>query len=166
MPLPIDNKKDVAVGITLPLRNSDKGFFNKSYTTLEQAKSNLKNLLLTQKGERPFQPELGTNIYRILFEPITDSMPDRIAESIEDGIQKWLPYLKIEKLQVTEDDTTWAKDVDAGLIRVHIEFALKNDPTFTDSITFRFNAGLGAGTTTEVGGANISSGGTSVGGGY
>ena len=164
MPLPIDNKKDVAVGITLPLRNSDKGFFNKSYTTLEQAKTNLKNLLLTQKGERPFQPQLGTDIYRILFEPITEELPDRIAETIEDSVQKWLPYLTIVKLKVSEDDDTWAKDIDAVLIRVHIEFALKNDPTFTNAITFRFNAGLGAGTTTEIGGAGGSVGGT--GGGY
>ena len=161
MPLPIDNKKDVAVGITLPLRNSDKGFFNKSYTTLEQAKSNLKNLLLTQKGERPFQPELGTNLYRLLFEPITRELPDRIAETIEDGIQKWLPYLTITKLKVTEDDTQWAKDNDAGVIRISISFALKNDPNFTDNLTFKFNAGLGAGTTTE-----ITSGGSTVGGGY
>ena len=164
MPLPIDNKKDVAVGITLPLRNSDKGFFNKSYTTLEQAKSNLKNLLLTQKGERPFQPQLGTDIYRILFEPMTNDLPDRIAETIEDGVQKWLPYLNIVNLKVSEDDDTWAKDIDAGVIRISIDFALKNDPTFTNNLTFRFNAGLGAGTTTETGGAGASIGGT--GGGY
>ena len=163
MPLPIDNKKDVAVGITLPLRNSDKGFFNKSYTTLEQAASNIKNLLLTQKGERPFQPELGTDIYRILFEPITAELPDRIAETIEDGVRKWLPYVNIVKLTVTEDDDTWSKDIDAGLIRVHIEFALRNDPTFSNTLTFRFNAGLGAGTTTEVGGSSL---GGNAGGGY
>ena len=30
----------------------------------------VRNLLLTQKGERPFQPELGSDIYRLLFEPM------------------------------------------------------------------------------------------------
>ena len=55
---PIDFQKDVAVGVKLPF-GKPNGLFAQSYTTEEQATSNLKNLLLTRKGERPFQPEFG-----------------------------------------------------------------------------------------------------------
>ena len=55
---PIDLEPDIAVGITLPF-GKDKGLFSLSYTTEEQSISNLKNLLLTRKGERLFQPEFG-----------------------------------------------------------------------------------------------------------
>ena len=42
---PLDFEKDVAIGITLPF-GKNKGLFSLSYSTEEQAISNLKNLLL------------------------------------------------------------------------------------------------------------------------
>jgi hypothetical protein len=62
---PLDLKRNVAIGVVLPMGGNP--LFKLSYTTEEQALSNLKNLLLTRKGERPFQPLFGTNIYSILF---------------------------------------------------------------------------------------------------
>jgi hypothetical protein len=65
---PIDLKPNKAVGVMLPLGGSP--MFKSSYTTEQQAISNLKNLLLTTKGERPFQPLFGSDIYSLLFENI------------------------------------------------------------------------------------------------
>ena len=58
---PLDFEKDVAIGITLPF-GKNKGLFSLSYTTEEQSISNLKNLLLTRKGERLFQPEFKLTV--------------------------------------------------------------------------------------------------------
>ena len=66
---PIDFNNDVAVGVKLPF-GKPNGLFSQSYTTEEQAVSNLKNLLLTRKGERPFQPLFGSDVYFQLFELI------------------------------------------------------------------------------------------------
>ena len=38
-----------AYGITLPLGRGETGFFQQAFVSFEQAKSNLKNLLLTKK---------------------------------------------------------------------------------------------------------------------
>ena len=46
---PIDFNNDVAVGVKLPF-GKPNGLFSQSYTTEEQAVSNLKNLLLTRKA--------------------------------------------------------------------------------------------------------------------
>ena len=73
MSSPIDQDKDVAVGITLPLRLGNSGYFEQSYTTLEQVKSNVINLLLTIPGERYMQPTFGSNLYSHLFEQFDDS---------------------------------------------------------------------------------------------
>ena len=59
---------DYAIGLTLPLQMSTNTF-NQSYDNLVQLKSNVRNLLLTKKGERLAQPTFGTNLHRLLFEP-------------------------------------------------------------------------------------------------
>ena len=56
---PLDLNDNVGVGVTLPFGKAN-GVFNQSFTTEEQATSNLKLLLLTIKGERPFQPNFGS----------------------------------------------------------------------------------------------------------
>ena len=52
----IDKNDDIYVGVRFPLDHSQEGFFYKTKTILEQAKSNMRNLLLTSKGERVMQP--------------------------------------------------------------------------------------------------------------
>ena len=49
-----------AYGITSPLKRGNTGFFEQAFTSFEQAKSNLKNLLSTAKGERLMQPKIYT----------------------------------------------------------------------------------------------------------
>jgi phage baseplate assembly protein W len=93
---PIDLDPDVAVGIKIPLNNKQGGVFELSYTTEEQAISNLKNLLLTRKGERFMQPLFGTGIYHLLFEQNTEDLPEKLRSSITADINYWLPYIVVE----------------------------------------------------------------------
>ena len=64
-----DLNPDVFIGIALPLEYGINGFFNKTRTTLQQVKYNIQNLLLTQKGERLGNPEFGSNLMKVVFEP-------------------------------------------------------------------------------------------------
>tara|TARA_B100001123_G_scaffold428662_1_gene545976 strand:- start:2226 stop:2681 length:456 start_codon:yes stop_codon:yes gene_type:complete len=144
MPLPIDNKKDVAVGIALPLANSNNGYFTSTFTTLEQAKHNLKNLFLTRKGERVMQPEFGTDLYNLIFEQVDDELPIAIKYSLEEAIQVWLPYLKLIKMDVELKDDEWARDRDGVQINISTVFSLQNDPDVTESLTFSIAGGLGS----------------------
>ena len=95
---PIDLKRNTAVGVMLPLGGTP--MFKLSYTTEEQSLSNLKNLLLTRKGERPFQPLFGTDIYSILFENITSDVESALKQSLTEDITFWLPYIQINKLEI------------------------------------------------------------------
>lgn len=97
---PIDLEPDVAVGIMLPMTDTNGTLFKLSYTTQEQAVSNLKNLLLTIRGERPMQPLFGTNIQKSLFQQITPSLLEKIEESVKTAIEYWLPYIILEKIEV------------------------------------------------------------------
>tara|TARA_A200000159_G_scaffold44128_1_gene40473 strand:- start:2335 stop:2772 length:438 start_codon:yes stop_codon:yes gene_type:complete len=106
---PIDFEKDVAVGIKLPF-GKPNGLFALSYTTEEQATSNLKNLLLTRKGERPFQPEFGSDVYSLLFENIDLDLNERISDTLSEDIKFWLPYIVIDNIDVkTEPDRNFVQ---------------------------------------------------------
>ena len=72
------NNPDVAVGITLPFTQTNGRLFNLSYSTEEQALSNLKNLILTRQGERIMQPLFGTNLQDSLFEQNDDLLKSSI----------------------------------------------------------------------------------------
>ncbi len=97
---PIDLDPDIAVGIMLPFNNSKGGAFQLSYTTEQQAISNLKNLILTRKGERYMQPEFGTDIYSLLFEQNTEEFSSRLQNRLSADIGYWLPYIVIINISV------------------------------------------------------------------
>lgn len=95
---PIDLKKNVAVGVKLPM--GGRGIFQLSFTTEEQAISNLKNLILTRKGERPFQPVFGSDVYSLLFEQMTTVLEENLKSSIKQDVNFWLPYILLDDVIV------------------------------------------------------------------
>ena len=92
--------KDVAIGIQLPFSNSSDRLFTLSYSTQQQTLSNLRNLVLTRKGERIMQPRFGTDLYDSLFENITESLISNIKLSISDAVNYWMPYVNLDEITV------------------------------------------------------------------
>ena len=99
---PLDLKRNKAIGVKLPLGGDP--LFSLSYTTEEQAISNLKNLLLTRKGERPFQPNFGTDIYTLLFEQISEQLSDDLEETLRNDIRYWLPYIIVDDINIITNE--------------------------------------------------------------
>ena len=93
-----------AYGITLPLSRGETGFFQQAFVSFEQAKSNLKNLLLTRKGERIFQPNFGTGLHELLFEQLTDDLSSKLEQTITNSVNSWLPYINIDSIDVKMTD--------------------------------------------------------------
>ena len=147
-----DNDTNVKVGIDLPIRrgNNLDGFFATTSTTIEAVKNNIRNLLQTNEGERFFQPNLGLNLRRLLFEHITNENLIGIQDSIMDKINFWLPFVEIRDIQVlSRDNTTY---VGANEIRVKILFNIKQDPNTLDSITLDFSGNISETESTTSGG--------------
>ena len=93
-----------AYGITLPVQRGNGGYFDQAFSSFEQAKSNLKNLLLTSKGERIFQPNFGTGLKSLLFEQNTEQLAENIQEVITSSVAFWLPYINIDEIDVKMTD--------------------------------------------------------------
>ena len=71
--------------------------------------ASVRNLLLTNFYERPFQPKLGSNINSILFE-MADGITANIVENeIKNVISNYEPRVKINQLTVTpsEDENSF-----------------------------------------------------------
>jgi phage baseplate assembly protein W len=111
---------DYAIGLSLPLQMGT-ATFNQTYDNLEQLKSNVKNLLLTNRGERLGLPTFGCGLQSLLFEPNDEELEDKIYNTIENAINFWLPQLLIDSIEITSEDT----DKDNNTINVSIVFTAK-----------------------------------------
>ena len=136
----IDNNDDFYIGVQFPLSyGGTYGFFNQSKTVFEQVKSNIRNLILTNLGERIFQPELGSNVQSIIFENITNDLisdvRDKVEEAVREAISQWLPYVILNEVNVFQDENNPNK------VFLQIEYSISIDPNSLDQITFTFNGG-------------------------
>lgn len=130
---PIDFKPDVAVGVKLPF-GKPNGLFAQSYTTEEQAISNLKNLLLTRKGERPFQPLFGSDVYSQLFENIDTNLNERVSQTLSEDIKFWLPYIVIDNIDIETEP-------DRNFLRIELRFRVTEQGANQQIILFVDSAG-------------------------
>ena len=60
-------------------------------------------LLLTRKGERPFQPQLGCGIQNVLFEPLDYGSAGIIRSEIRDVLNRYEPRISVDDIRCTPD---------------------------------------------------------------
>ena len=94
----LDLKPSTGVGINLPF-NGPTGI-NTTYTTKDAIKANLLNFLLTAKRERVMNPQFGSGLPDLLFEPVTDTFIDQAESLIYNGVELFFPQVQIQELNV------------------------------------------------------------------
>ena len=70
---------------------------NKNETAIARS---IRNLILTFPGERPFNPELGSQVSRLLFQPMDDITTVSIREQIENTINNFEPRVNLRQVIV------------------------------------------------------------------
>ena len=120
-----------AVGITLPIQRGEDGYFRQSFRTFDQVRSNLKNLLLTKKGERIFQPTFGSGLHDLLFNPTTEKFEEDLENTINDAVAQWLPYIIVEDINIDISKEM----TDNNQAKVSLKFRQEGDQTL-DTLTF------------------------------
>ena len=128
----IENDLDpnTSIGLSLPLGYIGSGMFNRTKTLAEQARHNLKNLLLTNLGERPNKPEFGSRLLEFVFEFKDDAL---IEQVINEAVDKWLPYITIEEVNTTVDG------INPNRLNVELKFSVSTEPNAKDQIILDFN---------------------------
>ena len=79
----------------------------------------VKNLVLTNKGERPYQPFIGGDVRNKLFELNDGTIEVEIRQAIEDTIREYEP--RAELIEVRAD-----QEVDQNKLSVTIKFRVVN----------------------------------------
>lgn len=89
----------------------------------EQAiKASVRNLILTSNYERPFHPEIGTQISSLLFEPATPMLSAVLERAIRTTINNFEPRVDLNDVQCVVND-------DSNSVDVSIIFTILNTQT-------------------------------------
>ena len=113
---PNDVDDNTPIGVSFPLT---VGTQEQNYITTDQVHDNLRNLILTMKEERPMQPEFGSDIMRLCFEPIDDEQLSIAArETIIDAVDQWMPSIQIINVEASSE-------ADENRVLIRVSYAIE-----------------------------------------
>ena len=118
--------KRTAVGISVPFSN----LFNQTYTTRDAVKSNILNYFLTDRGERLLNPSFGSNLKKLLFEPVDNNTLAGLEIQIKEDIERLFPLVEVKNFSLTDNK-------DRNLIQAALTYSVLNNEL--DSINVTFN---------------------------
>lgn len=85
----------------------------------EAIKSSIKNLIQTKNFERPFHPEIGCQVFSLLFENFTPVTREVLKKTIYDVIEKFEPRASVLNVKINEV-------ADNNDLDVYVEFLINN----------------------------------------
>lgn len=129
-------QKDVKkrYGLQFPFTNTSKGYFSKMADT-EVIKSNLRQLIMTEPGERVMLPDFGCPLKSLLFMPLDREIISEMRERIFFSVSTYLPTVKILKLNVFSLDEYTANGMPTIKITLLCKILDPVDSVFNVSVT-------------------------------
>jgi phage baseplate assembly protein W len=101
-------------------------------TDKDAIRADLLHLLLTNKGERLYLPDFGSDLKKYIFEPNDSITHDQIRDNLNDTIKLYIPNLIINNISFRNDDIE-------ELIIVELTYTVTEGTfTSTDTITLTF----------------------------
>lgn len=100
-------------------------------TNEDAVKKALRNLLLTAKGERLYQPDVGTDLGNLLFEPISNITTDLIRQQISTALEQEPRIREIETVVVPNEVNN---SYEVGII---LEVINREDPITVNLTLYR-----------------------------
>lgn len=88
----------------------------------------LRNLIMTEEGERPFQPTLGSRVREMLFDNVDDKVLVLLRQSIEIAIHNHEPRVVLEDISIVPDE-------DHNAVSLTIFYSTINSPGVTQDLT-------------------------------
>ena len=90
-----------------------------SIKNFESIKRSVRNIISTNKGERPLNPDFGSNVRALLFEPDSDRLRIALQDEIETQLLNFEPRIDILTVAVTNT----SEQIDSNELNVTIEFS-------------------------------------------
>jgi len=99
--------KDLSASFQINPLNSDL-IAIKNTTAISRA---VRNLILTKRGERPFEPALGSKVYDLLFESVDLQTASVIRDEIITTIENYEPRVDLIEVNVIPNHDVASMDV-------------------------------------------------------
>ena len=114
------------INIDFPFKDSTEGFYFKLNDNDRDAiKADLMHLLLTNKGERLYMPNFGSDLKKYIFEPNDHITHDQIKNNLNETIKDYIPNLIVDSITFDQDEIQ-------ELIIVKLSYTI-TESTFTSS---------------------------------
>jgi len=129
-------QKDVKkrYGLQFPFLRNEKGYFSKMADT-DVIRSNLKQLIMTEPGERLMLPDFGCPLKSLLFMPLDNEVITEMRERIFYSVATYLPTVKILNLSVIPLEDFAANGLPTIKITLICKIRDSLDSTFNVSVT-------------------------------
>jgi phage baseplate assembly protein W len=111
---------------------SKNAYFLMTQVTKDAFSSDLLLLLLTQKGERYYEPDYGTNLLKYIFEPNDVLTATDVEQEIKNTVAAYIPALKITKVTFNWNVDDNGQPISENQVNVNIQFTYTED-TFTEN---------------------------------
>lgn len=96
----------VPIGIKTPLRYGNTSLFEMHTDLFDQIRDNLRNLILTNWGERLGQYDFGGNLNELAAERLArEDYDQEVAFRIKRAVDKWMPYVALQEMVPIDDET-------------------------------------------------------------
>ena len=112
-------------------------YFKMNYVTKDVYASDLLLLLLTEKGERYYEPDYGCSLMKHLFDPNDETTTGEIEKDIKDTVKKYIPKLTINSVnfKTYEDEPDV---IDEHQLNINIKFTY-DEGTFYENGELNIN---------------------------
>lgn len=111
------------VNVKFPLEDDKEknSYYKLNRISKDAFSSNLLLLLLTEKGERYYYPQYGTNLLKYIFEPNDNLTAQEIEQDIKRTVSLFIPNLKINRIEFNRPEETEVQ------LNVKIKFTYSED---------------------------------------
>jgi len=119
--------------ITFPFKddNETKSFIQMNQVSKDSYSSNLLLLLLTQKGERYYESDYGTNLLKYIFEPNDQLTASDVEEEIRNTVALYIPQVKITSVKFNWNETEDGQPIPETQLNVNVQFVY-NEGSLTE----------------------------------
>ena len=94
-------------------------------TDVQDIKRSVRNLVLTNRFDKPFHPEIASHVRDLLFEPFTPITATLVRNRIEMVLENYEPRVTVTSVDIVDPEF---QHMDNNSLNISINFQLKNDP--------------------------------------
>ena len=100
-----DTVSNTPVGILTPISfdQSSSSMFLMSNNVKDQVRDNLRNLLITNHGERLMLTDFGANLKELAYDMTSEQVISEALVRISQAASKFMPFVSLDTFQVSSD---------------------------------------------------------------